>query len=424
MHKTTIFLSALLVLASGCSKKEEKEAEAIAPVEVTPVVQATIHRVIEADAVLYPVDQSAVMPKISAPVLKFHVNRGDHVKAGQLLAVLEARDLVATAAASKGQVDQAEANLRNTTDATVPEAVTKAVTDVQSFEQQLAAAQKLLESRQKLYTDGALARRQVDEAQVAYSAAKAQLEAAQEHLRALQNVAKGEQIRQAKAQVESAQGQFRSAEAQVGYAEIRSPIGGVVADRPLYAGEMASPGNPLMTIVDISRVVARANVPQNQATAVKVGDPATIRLTDAEIEVPGRVTVVSPATDPATTTVQVWVQADNPGEKLKPGAGAHVSIVVATIKDAAVVPVAAILPGEEGGTAVIAVSGGNTAHKKKVEVGVREGDKVQIVSGVSPGEQVVSVGGIGLEDKAKVRIVQPGQKEEEEKPSGEAGSKK
>ena len=63
-------------------------------------------------------------------------------------------------------------------------------------------------------------------------------------------------------------------------------------------------------------------------------------------------TVVSPATDPNSTTVQVWVQAENPGEQLKPGTSVHVAIVTEIIKAATVVPIAAILPGEEGGTAV------------------------------------------------------------------------
>ncbi len=423
MNRRTWWVCVALAIACGCGKKEEKESEAIAPVQVGPVTRATIHRILEADAVLFPIDQSAVTPKVSAPVQKFFVNRGDHVKAGQLLATLENRDLVAAANAAKGQVDQAEANLRSTADATVPESVTKAVTDVQSAQQQLAAAQKLLESRQQLLKEGALARKLVDEAQVSYAQAKAQYEAAQEHLRALQSVGKEAQVNAAKAQVESAQGQYRSAEAQVTYSEVRSPIGGVVADRPLYAGEMASAGTALMTIVDISRVVARANVPQSQASTVKVGDSATIKLTDVNYEVPGRVTVVSPATDPATTTVQVWVQADNPGERLKPGASVHVSIMVATIKDAVVVPSSAILPGEEGGTSVMTVGADSAAHRKKVEVGVREGDLVQILSGASPGDQVITVGGVGLDDKAKVKVVQPGEKEEDEK-ADDKGEKK
>src|SRR5512142_1477570 len=100
---------------------------------------------------------------------------------------------------------------------------------------------------------------------------------------------------------------------------------------------MSNAGTPLLTVMDISRVVARANVPQAQAAAVKVGDAASIAAGGAEI--PGKVTVVSPATDPATTTVQVWIETENPGERLKPGTNVRVSIVAATIPDALVVPV-------------------------------------------------------------------------------------
>jgi HlyD family secretion protein len=87
-------IAVLCLLAGGCAKKETAEAESVAPVEVAAVAQDSIRRLVEADAVLYPIDQASVMPKISAPVQRFLVNRGDHVRAGQLLAVLENRDLV------------------------------------------------------------------------------------------------------------------------------------------------------------------------------------------------------------------------------------------------------------------------------------------------------------------------------------------
>src|SRR6266851_10374733 len=104
MRKITFLAAAASLLAvSGCSKKAQKEAEPIVPVQVTAVRQDSIRRIVTADAVLYPQDQAAVMPKISAPVGKFLVNRGDHVRRGQLLAVLENRDLQAAAVASKGQ---------------------------------------------------------------------------------------------------------------------------------------------------------------------------------------------------------------------------------------------------------------------------------------------------------------------------------
>ncbi len=411
MKKTILLLSPLLLVISACSKKEAPEAEVAAPVQVTAAARETMHRIVIADAVIFPVDQANVMSKVSAPVAKFYVNRGDHVKAGELIARLENRDLTAAVAAAKAQLAQSEANLRTVTSSTVPEAEIKAKTDVQAAQEQLDAAQKLVESRRKLYQEGALARKLVDEAQVAFAQAKAQLETAQEHLRASQSVGNREQIVTARAQVDAAQAQLQAAEAQVAYSEVRSPISGIVADRPLYPGDMASTGQPLATIVDISRVVARANVPQTEASAVHVGDPATVKETSGTLELPGKVTVVSPAADPNSTTMQVWVQSANPGEKLKPGISVRAEILAQTIPDATVVPASAILSGPEGGTTVVTVSADHKATVRPVTLGAREGDKVQILSGIAPGDQVVTTGGLGLENGAGVRIVQPGAEE-------------
>jgi RND family efflux transporter MFP subunit len=289
--------------------------------------------------------------------------------------------------------------------ATAPEEVNKAKSDVQADQQALDAAQRTLEGRQKLLDQGAIAHKLVDDAQVAYAQAKSTLDAAKEHLRTLQSVGTEEQVKGAKAVQDAARGHMQAAEAQAGYAAIHSPINGVVADRPLYAGEMASAGTPLMTVMDISRIVARINVPQAQATAVRIGQPATITETDNGEKLEGKVTVVSPATDPNSTTVQVWITAGNPGERFKPGAAVHAAIEIGIIRNALVVPASAILPGEEGGTAVLTVSSDSTAHLRPVEVGVRYGDKAQILNGVQAGEEVVTVGGLGVDDKAKVKVV-------------------
>lgn len=406
LRNLLLFTAACALAVSGCSKKDEaKESEAPAPVQVTAVTQDTIRRMVEADGVLYPQDQASIMPKISAPVQKFLVSRGDHVKANQLVAVLENRDLSAAVAESRGLLQQAESNLRSTSDASIPEQVIKAQTDVQSDQQTLDAAQRVLDSRKKLLEQGAIARKLVDDAEVSYAQAKGQLEAAKEHLKSLQSVGKEELVKSAQAQVEAARGHLQSAEAQVSYSEVRSPISGVISDRPLYAGEMASAGQPLVTVMDISRVIARVNVPQAQAGALKLGQTATITQTGSDDKLEGKVTVVSPATDPNTTTIQVWITAANPGERFKPGAGVHASILTDTIRNASIVPASAILPGEEGGTAVLTVGSDSVAHLRPVEVGVRYGDKVQIASGVNPGDEVVTVGGLGVDDKAKVKIV-------------------
>jgi len=405
MRTKILSIAGLLVLSSACAKKEEKAEEAPAPVQVTAVTQNTIRRTIAGDGALYPLDQANVMPKIAAPVQKFYVNRGDHVKAGQLLAVLENRDLVAAAAESKGSVDQAESNFRATAGATVPEAVVKAQTDLESAREARDAAKKVVDSREKLFKDGALAGKLLDDAQVAYAQANSQYKSADEHLKTLQAVSKEEQIKGAAAQVQTAKSHFDAQEAQVAYSRIVSPIGGVISDRPLNAGEMANPGSPLISVMDISHVIARINIREADATAAKVGQKVVITQADNSEGVEGKVKVVSPAADANTTTIQVWVDIPNPGEQLKPGTSVHAVIVAEEFKAATVVPAAAILPGEEGGTAALTVGSDSTVRRKTVKVGVREGNQVQILSGLTPGEEVVVVGGLGLDDKAKVKVI-------------------
>jgi multidrug efflux pump subunit AcrA (membrane-fusion protein) len=406
----------------GCKKADKKE-EVVAPVRVSPAIKGSIRLIVNADAVLFPRDQANIVPKISAPVKRFLVNRGDHVKQGQLLAELEARDLTAAAQESRGQYEQAQSNLRSTTAAGVPEQMTKAETDVAAARQTLDAAKRLLDNRTQLFKDGALSRKLVDEAEVGYAQAKAAYDSELQHLEALQNITSKEQINTASAQVQAAKGHYESLQAQASYAEIRSPIEGVITDRPLYPGEMAAAGAPMLTVMDLWKIVARVNMAQDQARNVKVGNEATITPADGGELVTARVTIVSPASDANSTTVQVWVQADNPGERLHAGQSVHVSIVAATLDGATLVPAPAILPNAEGETIVLVVDEQNVAHEKVVQIGVREPEMVQIVAGLEVGQRVVTQGGLGLEDKTKVRVMKPGEKAAGEKDEPEEDGK-
>jgi RND family efflux transporter MFP subunit len=220
----------------------------------------------------------------------------------------------------------------------------------------------------------------------------------------LQSVGKQEQVKTAEAQVETAKAHYQGAEAQLAYSEIRSPIAGVIAERGIYTGEMAPAGTALLTVMDVSKVVARANIPQSQAGYLHLGDRATVTASGSTEGVQGKVIVVSPAVDANSTTVQVWVETANPGERLKPGITVHVSIVAATIRDAVVAPTAALLPAADGQTQVMVVGADAVAHARKIETGVRDGDLIEVVKGLKPGEQLVTVGGLGLQEGAKVRV--------------------
>ena len=391
-----------LMFAAACAKKAAEEPEPVVPVQVAKAARGSIDRVITASGVLYPRDQASVMPKISAPVKKFLVNRGDRVSAGQLLAELENRDLEAAVTDARGQLAQAEANLRTVTAASIPEDLAKSQNDVAAAKEAMDAAQKVLESRQQLFRDGAIARKLVDDAAVALAQAKAQYETAAEHLKTFAGPGRQEQVKAAQAQVESARGRLENAQAQLGYAEIHSPIAGIIADRPLYAGEMASAGTPLLTVMDVSSVVARVNVAATDAASLRAGVPATIHAPDGEAQ--GKVTVVSPATDAQSTTVEVWVEAPNPHGAMKPGAAVTARILAQTIPNALMVPAGAILPAQDGSNEVLVVTADSVAHERKVTIGVKNEGRVQILGGIADGDAVVTVGGVGVQDGAKVKV--------------------
>jgi multidrug efflux pump subunit AcrA (membrane-fusion protein) len=409
---SSIFLVSLTALLfTACS--HEKVEEAAVPVKAAAVQKAPIQRIVAADAVLFPLQQSALVPKISAPVKKFYVNRGAKVHKGQLLAVLENRDLAAAQEENKGAFQQAEAAYVTGTSASLPEELQKATGDAQAAKQALDAAQKLYDSRQELFQQGALPRKDLDQAAVGLAQAKPQYELAQRHLDSLNAVVKHQELKGLEGQLSSAKGKFQGAQAQLSYSEIRSPLDGVVTDRPLYPGEMAAAGTALITVMDLSRVTARAHIPQNDAAVLKVGNNATIAVPGLEEPVEGKVILVSPALDPNSTTVEVWVQAKNPKQTLKPGSSVRLSMVSEAVPDALVVPASALLTGSDGATTVMVIGDDQHAHQQAIKVGIRQDDKVQITEGLKEGQRVVTEGAYGLPDKAKVSVEAPAEAEKE-----------
>ena len=392
-----------LLLLAGCSS-DKAEKEPTVSVQVAPVEKTTIQHTITTQAILFPRQQAAIVPKISAPVQKFLVKRGSPVHEGELLAVLENRDLAAAAQDAKGAYEQAEATYETTTAASLPEDIQKAEADAQQAQQALDAQEKVFQSRQQLFDQGALPRKELDQSRVDITQARNQYATAKKHLDDLMAIGKPQTLKSAQGQRESAKGKYLAAEAQLSYSEIRSPIDGVITDRPLYPGEMAAAGTPLLTVMDIASVIAKAHIPQNEAAALKVGDQGTMTVPGIEEPIEGKVTVVSPALDPNSTTVEVWLEAKNPKHALKPGTSVQLSLTAQTVKDALVVPAGSIITAPDGTSSVMIAGADGRAHQKAVKLGIRNGDDVQILDGVTASDKVVASGAYGLPDKTKIKV--------------------
>jgi len=415
-------LLAIALLFFGCrAAKPEAEAPPEITVDVAPVLNSDIELKVTGDAVLYPLQQAAIVPKITAPVRKFYVERGAHVRAGQLLAELENRDLASTLQESQAAAAQAEATFETTARAAVPQEVQKAELDVKAGKDTLNAQQKLYDARQDLFKQGAISQKDVNDALVALTQARNQYELAQKHLVDLQSFAKEQEIKAAAAQRDAAKAHQETAAVQLAYSKITSPIDGVVTDRPLYAGEMPQSGAPLITVMDLSQVVARTHLSPQDAAQLKVGDPANL-IAPGGVLVPAKVTQISPALDPTSTTVEVWVQAANPNGLLKPGASIRFQAIAKSVPGAMVIPYSAVLTGSTGNTSVIVIDTDNKPHKRGVTLGIRDGDKVQITDGLNSGERVVTTGAFELAkldedvfDKVKVKIAPPKEEPDEDK---------
>jgi len=406
-RRTRLWLALVIVAGilghSGCSSEEEKEPTPLVTVEAATVKTESIEARVSTNAILYPHDQAAIVPKISGPIKKFYVTRGSHVHAGEVLATLEDQDLRGTLTESQGAYQQAEAAYSS--------ALQSAERDVKIAKDQLDAAQSLYDGRETLYKQGAISAKDVQDARIAFAQARNQYDLAEKQYN----------LKTAEGGLTSAKGKLATAQADVNYSRIVSPIDGVVTDRPFYAGETPPSGTAILTVMDVSKVVARAYVSPQQAADVHIGDAASLVPSDGTAEIPGKVTVVSPALDPNSTTVQVWVEAANPRGRLKPGSTIGVEIVAKTAKDALVIPAQAILIAADGTTSVMVIGSDQTVHSTAVKTGIRQDDDVQIVSGLQDGQQIVTQGAYGLPDGAKVKVSTPA--EVPERPAGGSDKK-
>ena len=408
-----------LMLLTACKKTAEPMADVT--VQAEQPEQGSITERITADAFLAPVAQAAIQPKITAPVKKIYVERGQRVHAGELLAVLENSDLTAAALDNQGAFEAAQASYNTATKAQVPEDALKAESDFAQAKANLDLAQSIVTARKQLFAQGAIPGRDLDTAQAALVEAQAAYDAAQKHLDSMRNVTREAALKQAQGDLTSAEGKLKGAQAQVSYSEIRSPIDGYVTDRPVFAGETAQAGTPLITVMETATLLAKTHIAQAQAQMLKIGADAEIHAPGVSNAIPAKISMISPALDAGSTTVEVWLKIDNKSGTLKAGTPVKVSMPGRTVTDTMKIPVAAVMSADDGSKFVMVINDKSKAQKMKVNLGVTDGTDVQILGGIDSTDQVITGGGYGLDPGTKVKI---GKAEEEEEGDDSGGGGK
>jgi RND family efflux transporter MFP subunit len=168
--------------------------------------------------------------------------------------------------------------------------------------------------------------------------------------------------------------------------------------------------------MNTSKLVAKAHISQTEAVLLKVGDAAEIQLAGLEEPIKGKVMLISPALDPGSTTIEVWVEAIKPNKALKPGMSVQIAAIAKSVDDALVVPADAVYKTAEGADFVLLAGSDSKAHQTKVKVGIRNKELAEIESGVKEKDPVITAGGYALPDGTKIKV--------EEAPPAEAESGK
>jgi multidrug efflux pump subunit AcrA (membrane-fusion protein) len=403
----------VVVLLVGLIIWRLKRSATEAETDVTPVVSVKVVKAekeniaspVSAVGTIWPREKADVAAKISAQITKMALLKNKVVHAGEVIAVLESRDLQTQRAEAVAALNEARANERSLITGTIPKTNAedqKALLDARA---KVNNARATYERRRALFERGGISKKELEASQLELTTAEDELRL-QEQTVALRTHSLNPNDR-ALAAAKTAQAQQRVAtlDAQLSYATIRSPITGIVTDQFQYEGEFASAGGKLVTIADTSTVIVKAPFADTAVAELKTGDTVTVLPTDASAEeMHGQITLLSRSSDPTNRTVEIWVTLGNEDGKLRANGAAQVTVFANSKDDAIVVPTSAVTletSNADEGT-VMVVDAQNVAHETKVKIGIRTPEKIEIVEGLKGGETVVVEGNYALPDKTKV----------------------
>ena len=401
-----LLVAGLIVWRVRSSKPEEEtEVTPTVSVKVAKAEKGAIATPVTAVGTIWPREKADVGAKISAQIKSMSLLKNKLVRAGEVIAVLESRDLQAQRAEAVAALTEARVNERSVITGTIPKTNAedqKALTDARA---KVNVARATYERRRVLYEKGGISKKDLEASQLDLTTAEDELRLEEQTVALRTHALNPNDRALAAARTAQAQQRVATLDAQLSYATIRSPITGIVTDQFQYEGEFASAGGKLVTIADTSTVIVKAPFSDTAVAQLKTGDDATVVPTDTSAEkMHGQITLLSRASDSANRTVEVWVTLGNDDGKLRANGAAQVTIAANAKTDAIVVPASAITletsDANEG--TVMVVDDQNVAHETKVTIGIRTPDKIEIVEGLKGGETVVIEGNYSLPDGTKV----------------------
>lgn len=310
-------------------------------------------------------------------------------------------------AVSQQELDMAESQLKNARSAVknAESAVENARIARKQAEINLKAAESGYQLARKDFQDPVQLEQQVESARTQLEVARANKKTAAANLDRIEKGARAEELTVSKANIKQAEAALESARLALDDAVIKSPIAGVVTELNFEEEEMAAPGNPILNIVNIDKLYIEADVSADVAARLQAGDTAQAEvLAFDDVVKQGQIKMISPTADSRTQAFKIKLLIDNQDRKLKGGMFVDLYLTTDSAEDALVVPVSAVL--DLDGTPYLFVVEDGKAVRKQIETGIVGKDFVQILSGVSEAQNVISKGQHNLQDGDQVEVVE------------------
>ena len=361
----------------------------IDPSKLAKVEKGDLAKSVVATGKIEPITKVEIKSKASGIVKKLYVEYGDRVKAGQKLAELDRVEIEAQVRSQTANVEAAEANLRST-----KADYDRAKVDAEGPD--LPMLQRAYERAKKMAKEGVVSEANLDDAQKAYELAINKQSVAKAQLGVLKA-----KIAQSDAQVQSAHAQLKQLEEQLSYTTIYAPIDGLVLSRDVEVGDavssilvLGSSATLVMTIGDVSEVYVKGKVDESDIGKVYLGQPARIKVESFKDKTfTGKVTKISPmgVEKDNVTTFEVRVSINNPGGELKAAMTANAEIILDEHKNVLIIPEGAVIYDKDKKAFVEQPDPQQKEGKKKIAVnlGISNGAKAEVLSGLKEGDQVV-----------------------------------
>jgi RND family efflux transporter MFP subunit len=374
-------IAILLGGATGCGHSggpsTTVSADAAPRAAVVKVRRAPLSNTLSIAGEFLPYQEVELHAKVAGYIRNINVDIGDHVRRGQVLAVLEIPELSA-------ELEGANAGVRHSR-----EEITRAQNEVSRAEADHAAlhaaATRLKQASEA--RPGLIAEQELDDATAKDRSAEAQVEAAKSALSA------------SRQQLEVSQADQQHYAALSEYSRITAPFDGVVTWRYADTGSLIQAGTsnisslPVVKLSQINVLRLRIPVPESLASSVHDGEPADIRVKATDEHLSGKVIRSTDSLDRSTRTMQVEVDVPNRDYKLTPGMYADVSLRIQNDPNALTLPSQAINRGADK-TTVLLVNAQNHVEQREIQTGIEGSDRIQIVAGLSEGDRVI-VGNLG-----------------------------